>query len=103
MAGYVSHLVRLEFGFKKLLQFIFIYFLMQNDTVYKCRVYDDREIVVNRTRRLVTEIEIPVYVAEKFSDTCSEAPADGIEWPRTKKVVFIVTRNVLMCIFLNTI
>ena len=63
--------------------------LFQNDTVYKCRVYDDREIVVNAgTRQLVSEIEIPVYVAEKFSDTCGEAAADGIEWPRTKKVIF---------------
>ena len=62
--------------------------LFQNDTVYKCRVYDDREIVVNGgTRQLVSEIEIPVYVAEKFSDTCGEAAADGIEWPRTKKVI----------------
>ena len=57
--------------------------------MYKCRVYDDREIVVNGgTRQLVSEIEIPVYVAEKFSDTCGEAAADGIEWPRTKKVIF---------------
>ena len=51
-------------------------------------MYDDREIVVNGgTRQLVSEIEIPVYVAEKFSDTCGEAAADGIEWPRTKKVI----------------
>ena len=59
---------------------------LQKDTLYQCRVYDDRDRVVNGTKPLVTEIEIPVYVAEKFSDTCSEAPADGIQWPRTKKV-----------------
>ena len=69
--------------------------LSQNDTVYKCRVYDDREIVVNGgTRQLVSEIEIPVYVAEKFSDTCGEAAADGIEWPRTKKVFLLTYSHV---------
>ena len=50
--------------------------------------------MVNGTKPLVTEIEIPVYVAEKFSDTCSEAPADGIQWPRTKKVLVLQDSDV---------
>ena len=69
-------------------------FFFQRDTLYQCRVYDDRDRVVNGTKPLVTEIEIPVYVAEKFSDTCSEAPADGIQWPRTKKVLVLQDSDV---------
>ena len=67
--------------------------ILQEDTLYQCRVYDDRDRVVNGTKPLVTEIEIPVYVAEKFSDTCSEAPADGIQWPRTKKVLYKIVMD----------
>ena len=66
--------------------------------MYKCRVYNDRDTQVNGTQdhqlpqqlqstaALVTEIEIPVYVAEKLSDTCEVAFEGGILWPRTKKV-----------------
>ena len=70
--------------------------ILQEDTLYQCRVYDDRDRVVNGTKPLVTEIEIPVYVAEKFSDTCSEAPADGIQWPRTKKVLYKIVMDRLI-------
>ena len=73
--------------------------ILQEDTLYQCRVYDDRDRVVNGTKPLVTEIEIPVYVAEKFSDTCSEAPADGIQWPRTKKVLYKIVMHRLITEF----
>ena len=73
--------------------------VFQRDTVYKCRVYNDRDTQVNGTQdqpqppELVTEIEIPVYVAENLSDTCEVAFEGGILWPRTKKVWNQLYRN----------
>ena len=37
--------------------------------------------------KLFTEIEIPVYVAEKLEDTFSHTYKGRILWPRTKKVI----------------
>ena len=55
--------------------------------MYKCRVYDVRSTQINDTRDhlLVTEIDIPVYVA-LAEDICEEAYEGGVIWPRTKKV-----------------
>ena len=39
------------------------------------------------SEKLYSEIEIPVYVAEKLSDTCGDTYKGGILWPRTKKVI----------------
>lgn len=60
--------------------------------MYKCRVYNDRDTQLNgtqgqRPQKLLTEIEIPVYVAENLSDTCERAFQGGILWPATKKVI----------------
>lgn len=55
--------------------------------MYTCRVYDTRSssTQLNDTQIMVTEISIPVYVAEA-KDVCQEAYEGGVIWPQTKKV-----------------
>jgi hypothetical protein len=47
------------------------------------------------SEKLYSEIEIPVYVAEKLSDTCGDTYKGGILWPRTKKGNTSITQCVL--------
>ena len=49
-------------------------------------MYDTRSMQLNDTQIMVSQINIPVYVAEA-KDVCQEAYEGGIIWPQTKKVL----------------